>query len=91
MGPGEAFLVKYVGDSSDAAKSWGFDGTEVVANVALKAEAGQGLDISTPNADAEATINADFSAKGIFLVDSTVTSRVVSSGKAIWAKTKTAK
>ena len=86
MDPDEAFLAKYVGGSSDAAKGWGFDGTEVVANVALKVETEQGLDISIPNADVEAVINADFSAKGIFLVDFTVTPCAVSSGKAIWAK-----
>lgn len=91
MDPDEAFLAKYVGGSSDSAKGWGFDGTEVVANVALKVETEQGLDISIPNADVEAVINADFSAKGIFLVDFTVTPCAVSSGKAIWAKAKTAK
>ncbi len=71
--------LQRVGDSTEP---------EVVANVALKVETEQGLDISIPNADVEAVINADFSAKGIFLVDFTVTPCAVSSGKAIWAKAK---
>ena len=80
------FLIDYIGGenvgTTDAPK-WGYSGDEVVANKAVKVESEQGLDFEIPNGDIEAVINADMSAKGIFLVDFTVTPCAVTSGKAI--------
>ena len=79
-------LVDYVGGenvgSSDA-PVWGYDGDEVVAHKAIKVVTEQGLDFEIPNGDIEAVINADMSAKGIFLVDFTVTPCAVEAGKAL--------
>lgn len=80
------FLIDYIGGenvgTTDAPK-WGYSGDEIVANKAVKVESEQGLDFEIPNGDIEAVINADMSAKGIFLVDFTVTPCAVTSGKAI--------
>lgn len=84
-------LVDYVGGSnvgSSEAPVWGYDGDEVVANKAIKVVTEQGLDFEIPNGDVEAVINADLSAKGIFLVDFTVTPCAVESGKALRGKPK---
>ena len=75
-------LVAYVGGENLSGK-WGYDGNEVVANKAIFVESEQGLDFEIPNGDIEAVINADMSAKGIFLVDFTVTPMAVTSGKAL--------
>ena len=75
-------LVAYVGgENIDGA--WGYNGDEVVANKAIRVITEKGLDFDIPNADIEAVINADMSAKGIFLVDFTVTPMAVSAGKAL--------
>ena len=75
-------LVAYVGgENIDGA--WGYNGDEVVANKAVRVITEKGLDFDIPNADIEAVINADMSAKGIFLVDFTVTPMAVSAGKAL--------
>ena len=58
---------------SVGSKSWEFDGDEIVANKAIKVVTEQGFDIDIPNGDIEATIDADLSAKGIFLVKFVVT------------------
>jgi hypothetical protein len=79
-------LISYVGGTNigtAGAKKWGFDGTETVDNKAIQVVTEQGLLIDIPNADIEATINAEFSAKGIFLVEFTVTPQAVTSGKSI--------
>ena len=84
-------LVDYVGGEnvgSSEAPVWGYDGDEVVANKAIKVVTEQGLDFEIPNGDIEAVINADMSAKGIFLVDFTVTPCAVSAGKALRGKPK---
>lgn len=84
-------LVDYVGGAnvgSEEAPAWGYDGDEVVANRAIKVITEQGLDFEIPNGDIEAVINADMSAKGIFLVDFTVTPCAVESGKALRGKPK---
>lgn len=81
-------LVKYIGGSKVDTNGWGFNGDEITSNVAMKIESEQGLDFCIPNADIEAVINADMSAKGIFLVDFTVTPCAVSAGKAISAAPK---
>lgn len=78
-------LANYVGGTateSGSEKSWAYDGDEVVANKAIKVVTEQGYDIDIPNADIEAVIDADLSAKGIFLVNFTVTPCAVTSGKA---------
>lgn len=79
-------LVEYVGGTNigtELEPKWGYDGDEVVANKAIFLETEQGLDFEIPNGDIEAVINADMSAKGIFLVDFEVTPCAVDSGKAI--------
>ena len=88
-------LANYVGGTATAAtgsseKEWAYDGDEVVANKAIKVVTEQGYDIDIPNADIEAVIDADLSAKGIFLVNFTVTPCAVSSGKAFRAVLKPA-
>lgn len=75
-------LADYVGGTVSSG-TWGYDGDEVVANKAVFIETEQGLDFEIPNGDIEATINADLSAKGIFLVDFIVTPLAVTAGKAI--------
>lgn len=76
-------LVSYVGGEKLASGAWGYNGDEVVANKAIFVKTEQGLDFEIPNGDIEAVINADMSAKGIFLVDFTVTPMAVSEGKAL--------
>lgn len=79
-------LVDYVGGANvgtESAPKWGYDGNEVVANKAIFVKTEQGLDFEIPNGDIEAVINADMSAKGIFLVDFTVTPMAVDAGKAL--------
>lgn len=79
-------LIDYIGGENvgtEIAPKWGFDGDEIVANKAIFVETEQGLNFEIPNGDIEAIINADMSAKGIFLVEFTVTPLAVTSGKAI--------
>lgn len=79
-------LIDYVGGTNvgdSTTPKWGYDGDEVVTNRAIKVVTEQGLDFDIPNADIEAVINADMSAKGIFLVDFTVTPLAVDAGKAL--------
>jgi hypothetical protein len=80
-------LADYIGGTVTNG-AWGFDGSEAVANKAILLETEQGLNFEIPNANIEAIINADMSAKGIFLVDFTVTPMAVTSGKAIRAVPK---
>jgi hypothetical protein len=81
-------LVAYVGgENIDGA--WGYNGDEVVANKAIKVVTEKGLDFDIPNGDIEAVINADMSAKGIFLVEFTVTPMAVTAGKALKGTPKT--
>lgn len=85
-------LIDYIGGSNVGTSdkpAWGYDGNEVVANKAIKVITEQGLDFEIPNGDIEAVINADLSAKGIFLVDFTVTPCAVTSGKALRGVPKT--
>ena len=84
MDPDPALLAAYVGGTVTG-NSWGFNGDEVVANRSIQAQTEQGLWVDIPNADIEAIINSDFSTKGLFLVDFTVTPLAVSAGKAIKA------
>lgn len=77
-------LVDYIGGTNagtDAAPKWGYDGTEVTANKAIKVVTEQGLDFEIPNADIEASIAADLNGSGLFLVEMTVTPMAVSAGK----------
>lgn len=82
-------LAEYVGGTvttgAGGKKSWGYDGSEVVANKAISMETEQGMGFEAPNADIEAVIDADMSAKGIFLVNFTVTPMSVTTGKAFRA------
>lgn len=82
MDPDTALLAAYVGGTVTAEK-WGFNGDEAVANRSIQVQTEQGLWIDVPNADIEAVINADFSTKGLLLVDFTVTPLAVSAGKAL--------
>lgn len=84
MDPDAQFLADYIGGTC-VDGVWGFDGTEVIANKAIRVKTEQGLWVDIPNADIEAILNADMSAKGIFLVDFTVTPMAVTSGKALKA------
>lgn len=91
MNAGVPELIKYVGGSNVGTEDkpiWGFDGDEVVANCAIQVVTTQGLIFNIPNGDIEAVINADFSAKGIALVDFTVTPMAVTNGKALRAQNK---
>lgn len=86
MDPDIQSLIDFVGGTNvgtEAAPKWGFNGDEIVANKAIFVETEQGLNFEIPNADIEAVVNADMSAKGIFLVDFTVTPLAVTNGKAI--------
>lgn len=83
-------LVQYVGGtkvekSGNAKTRWAFDGSELVENRAILVKTEQGLYFEMPNADIEAVVNADMSAKGIFLVEFTVTPLAVKDGKALRA------
>lgn len=84
MDPDAQMLADYVGGTNTAG-IWGFNGDEIVANKAVRVKTQQGHYIDIPNADIEAVINADFSAKGIFLVDFTITPMAVTAGKSILA------
>lgn len=91
MDPDPQVLADYVGGTFTASAvgppvvpaKWGFNGDEITANKAIRVKTTQGLWFDIPNADIEAVINAEFSMKGIFLVDFTVTPLAVSAGKAI--------
>lgn len=80
MDPDVDLLTAYVGGTKDGVK-WGFNGDETVDNKAIRVKSEQGLWVDVPNGDIEAVINADMSAKGIFLVDFTVTPMSVAAGK----------
>jgi hypothetical protein len=82
MNANSQMLADYVGGVVTEGK-WGYDGDELVANKAIFVETEQGLDFEIPNGDVEAVINSDMSAKGIFLVDFTITPLTVAAGKAI--------
>lgn len=82
-------LVAYVGGEKLDGGKWGYDGNEAVANKAIFVETEQGLDFEIPNGDIEAVVNAEMSAKGIFLVDFTVTPMAVLAGKALRGVPKT--
>ena len=80
-------LASYIGGTVVDGK-WCFDGDELVANKAILLESEQGLCFEIPNGDIEANINADMSAKGIFLVEFEVTPLAVTTGKALRAYPK---
>ena len=82
--------VAYIGGTkvpkgSGGKTKWAFDGNEPVENKAILVKSEQGLNFEIPNADIEAVIDADMSAKGIFLVNFTVTPCAVATGKALRA------
>lgn len=84
MDPDSQLLADYVGGTNTSG-IWGFNGDETVANKAIRIETQQGHFIDIPNADIDAVVNAEFSAKGIFLVDFTITPMAVTAGKSILA------
>lgn len=84
MDPDEQALADYVGGAVTDGK-WGFDGTEIVANKAIRVKTEEGLWIDIPNADIEAVVNATLSKKGLFLIDFTVTPMAVDAGKPIYS------
>lgn len=93
MDPDAQALTDFVGGSFTAAVTganpvpakWGFNGDESVANKSVRVQTKQGLWIDIPNADIEAVVNAEFSTKGIFLVEFTVTPLAVTANKALVA------
>jgi hypothetical protein len=88
LDPDQQLLANYVGGSIGTGGDWGYDGSEAVANKAIKVVTKQGLDVSIPNADIQAVIDATFSDKGLFMVAFTVTPIVVTAGKPIYAGEK---
>lgn len=83
--PDPALLAAYIGGSVNGTSgAWEFNG-EVVSNAAIQVQTEQGLWIDIPNGDVEAVINAEFSSKGLFRVDFSVTPLAVSAGAAISA------
>lgn len=90
MDPDVATLIDLVGGALTETTKWGFDGSETVSNKAIKVQSDQGLVIDIPNGDVEAVINADMSAKGLFMIDVTVTPLAVTAGKSILAYDGTA-
>lgn len=88
LDPDVAELIAYVGGTNlgtvDAPK-WGMDGSEIVANKAIRVKSEQGLWVDIPNADIEAVVNARLTKKGLFMVDFIVTPMAVTAGKAIHA------
>ena len=89
MDPDEAALAAYIGGAVADGK-WGFDGTEIVANRAIRVKTEEGLWIDIPNADIEGVVNATLSKKGLFLIDFTVTPMAVAAGKPIYSYDGTA-
>lgn len=88
MDPDVQMLIDYIGGDDiggGGSPKWGFDGSEAVANKAIRVMSEQGLWVDIPNADIEAVIDADMSAKGLFMVNFTVTPMAVSDGKPIHA------
>lgn len=84
MDPSVTTLITYVGGENigtEESPKWGYNGNENVENKAIRVKSEQGLWVDIPNADIEAVINADFSAKGLFMVDFTVTPMAVPTGK----------
>lgn len=77
--------VEKMGDTGAQVDVWKFNGTEDVAPKAIKVKTKQGLCIEMPNASIEAHINAEFSAKGIFLVEFEVTPLSVAKDGAVRA------
>jgi len=84
MNPDPQLLADLIGGTVTNSK-WGFDGTEVVTNKAVRIIPEQGLTFDIPNADIEATLNSELSKKGITLVEVTVTPMAVTTNKAIYA------
>lgn len=81
-------LIDYVGGTNigtTEAPKWGYTGSEVVANKAVRIDTEQGLTVDIPNCDIEAVINGEFSKKGLFMVDFTLTPLAVTSGAPISA------
>jgi hypothetical protein len=85
MDPDVTALIAYVGGALTDSTKWGYDGSEVVANKAIKVVTEQGLIVDIPNGDIEAVIDFEISQKGILKVNFTVTPMAVTAGKALMA------
>jgi hypothetical protein len=90
MNPDPKLLSDYLGGSFAAASAsvgstWGWDGSETVANAAFIIKPKAGMTIYIPNGKVQAVLNAALSSKSLVLVDFTVTPEGVTSGKAIYA------
>lgn len=79
----DATLLKTLVGGTLTGSVWSFNGTEAVANAAIRVMSEQGLWVDVPNGDIDAVVNADFSKKGIFLIDVTVTPMEVDNGESI--------
>lgn len=76
MDPDLKFLSDFVGGTTTGTgptEVWNFDGSITVPDKTIVATPQQGLEITIPRGDIEATINSDMSDEGIFLVDFIVT------------------
>lgn len=74
MNPDAKFLQDHLGGVYDSAsKTFGYDGTSVVANGEWEVETKKGFDIKIPNGDAEVTIDFEISDKGLLLVKFVIT------------------
>lgn len=60
----------------------GLGGT-AAGQLAVQVETSQGYKVNIPNGDVEAVVNAEFSAKGIMLIDFTITPLAVTAGSSI--------
>jgi hypothetical protein len=90
MNPDPAMLAAYVGGEVDQTTgAWGYSGDEIVTNKYIQVVTEQGLNFEIPNGDIEAAINGELSAKGIVVIDFTVTPCAVATGKAFRGVTKT--
>ena len=83
-------MAQYIGGSVDSDGRYGYNGNELVANRAVKVITKQGLNIAIPNADVEATLNADLSSEGICVFDIEFTPMAVTEGKAYYMEPKPA-
>src|ERR1035437_2689266 len=62
MDPDVQDLSDYVGGTASGTPlKWGFDGSEVVVNRAIRVKSEQGLWIDIPNADIEAVVDSEIS------------------------------
>lgn len=81
MDPDVDALTAYIGGAKDGDGKWGYNGDEVVTDKAIRIKSKQGLWVDIPKGDIEAVIDSEFSEKGLFKVNFTVTPLAVPTGK----------